>query len=132
MFEGTAAKDFERAMEYWRGQATAAEDNILTDEVILARALNDVALKIFPYRDWSAPIQCCYMRQRIPIGDTPIHDYVSRLVELNDYIQYFPIGSEHIKNVGTHTATNLDEEELKDLLHWSQPPCLVGVLSTPK
>ena len=121
MFEGTAAKDFERAIEYWRGKAAAANDDILTDEVILARALNEVALKVFAYRDWSAPIQRRYMRQRIPIGDTPIHQYVDRLVEINDFLQYFPIGSDYIKNVGSDVANKLDEEELKDLLHWSQP-----------
>jgi len=120
MFEGTAAKDFERAMEYWRGKAAADEQGILTDEIILARALNDVALKVFPYRDWSAPIQRRYMRQRIPIGDTAIHPYVDRLVELNDYLQYFPMTPEDIRNVA-HVPSKLDEEELRDLLRWSQP-----------
>jgi len=44
-------------MEYWPGKAAADEQGILTDESILTRALNDVALKVLPYRDWSAPIQ---------------------------------------------------------------------------
>ena len=89
--------------------------------VLLARALNEVALRIFKYGKDAYKIQRRYMRTRIPIGNMEVRDYTDRLDTISSWLKYFPVETNTIDGSADDHPSPLEEDELMDLLHFAQP-----------
>ena len=101
---------------------SAAQRDKLSQQAMTARALNAVAQRIFTHAEFSAAIQRRYLRQRIPFGDTNVVDYVDRLCKINNWFPYFPVDNDTIITGNkVEFPQPLPEDELMDILHYSQP-----------
>lgn len=89
--------------------ANKPEGERLDDITLLRVILNDTTRKFFPNWENSAREQKSYMRTCLYMGDNDPEDFFDRLVELNDYIPYFPYRE------GGHAYTKLDDDELIDI-----------------
>ena len=71
--------------------------------------LKQVAGSVFPLRAYAIQKQAMRRFMRKP-RDLSIREYVDRILELNDYLVYFPTKD------GEADATKLPDEEIMDIL----------------
>jgi transposase InsO family protein len=90
-------------------------------KVIINRALNEVALRIFKHGKDAYKIQRRYLRTRIPIGTMAVKTYTDRLERINTWFQYFPVETKTIVGDDDDLPPPLDDDEIMDLLHFAQP-----------
>ena len=69
------------------------------EAVVLAQALNDLALQAFDEREDASEAQWRYLTHRIPIHPMDIRQWSDRLRELSNWLKYFPINTEAIDSV---------------------------------
>ena len=76
--------------------------------------IKKVASAVFPLRAYSIQKQAMRRYMRKPQG-MKIRDYVDRLLEINNYLKYFPT------KTGENPATVLPEDEIMDILTYGIP-----------
>jgi hypothetical protein len=91
--------------------------------VVLAQALNDMALQAFDGREDAAITQRHYLTHHIPIKPMDIRQWSDRLRELSNWLKYFPITTEAIRDVQPATfPQTLTDAEMMSMLRASAPP----------
>ena len=93
------------------------------EAVVLAQALNDLALQAFDEREDASEAQWHYLTHRIPIQPMDIRQWCDRLRELSNWLKYFPINTEAIHNVQPATfPQTLADADMMSTLRASAPP----------
>ena len=102
LLEGKALADFE---------ASIVTNSYIESVPHLKKALKDVAISIFPTRALQKQKRSMRRRMPKPFG-MPVAQYWARLVELNQYLPFFPGGDENSK---------LADDDLKEVLEFGIP-----------
>ena len=124
LFSGAALETFQKA---FNRESKANDDKPINKRkdlmVLLDRAINEVALRVFKQGKEAYKIQRRYLRMRIPIGAMDVREYTDRLDDINGWLQYFPVDTNKIvgRNGNGDFHRPLDDDELMDLLHFAQP-----------
>ena len=59
--------------------------------VVLAQALNEVALRVFLQREDAIRYQERYLMQCLPIADMDIYKWSDRFQQINGWLKFFPV-----------------------------------------
>jgi hypothetical protein len=66
------------------------QEDKLSQAVIMARALNELGLRIFGKGKEALRHQCRYMLTILPTIEVPVQEYCDRLLQMSVWLQFFP------------------------------------------
>jgi hypothetical protein len=115
----TGQAQYAMARRLFNGEALTSFNNVSTQvgtETVqnLEIVLKKLAGSVFPLRAYAMQKQAMRRFMRKP-RDSTIREYVDRILELNDYLVYFPTKE------GEAEATKLPDEEILDILVFGIP-----------
>jgi hypothetical protein len=73
-----------------QGRRDCNED-ALSQAVVMARALNELGLRIFGKGEEALKCQCRYMLTNLPTIEVPVQEYCDRLLQMSMWSQFFPV-----------------------------------------
>jgi hypothetical protein len=85
--------------------------------VIMARALNELGLRIFGKGEEALTCQRRYMLTNLPTIEVPVQEYCDRLLQMSMWLQFFPVETINIRELNPSPfPKTLNDSELMEAL----------------
>jgi hypothetical protein len=90
--------------------------------VIMARALNELGLRIFSKGEEALRCQRRYMLTNLPTIEVPVQEYCDRLLQMSIWLQFFPVETTNIMELNPSPfPKTLNDSELMEALEHAAP-----------
>jgi hypothetical protein len=71
----------------------------LSQAVVMARAFNELGLRIFGKCEEALRCQRRYMLTNLPTIEVPVQEYCDRLLQMSIWLQFFPVETINIREL---------------------------------
>jgi hypothetical protein len=98
------------------------QEDELSQAVIMARALNELELKIFGKSEEALKCQRRYMLTNLPTIEVPVQEYCDRLLQMSIWLQFFPVEFINIRELNPSPfPKTLNDSKLMEALEHAAP-----------
>jgi hypothetical protein len=98
------------------------QEDKLSQAVIMARALNELGLRIFGKGEEALRCQRRYMLTNLPTIEVPVQEYCDRLLQMSIWLQFFPVETINIRELNPSPfPKTLNDSKLMEALEHAAP-----------